>query len=128
MVGVGDRRGEVAPHLRGPVPSDHAARADDPAFGVRVRVQAEAGAVGVVLFGNQGYKRELRNSTNRYGRPRDAGDIDGMLSVLSRAFRLAVDSGVTRANPFRLVARLDYRSRPFLVLETRGLALTPSPG
>lgn len=65
----------------------------------------------------EGYKLELRASRNRYGRPRDAGDINARLNVLSRAFRLAVDSGLTRANPFRLVSRLDYESKPFLVLE-----------
>lgn len=48
---------------------------------------------------------------------RDAGDVNARLAVLSRAFRLAVDSGLTRSNPFRLVARLDYRSKPFLVVE-----------
>lgn len=65
----------------------------------------------------EGYKLELRASRNRYGRPRDAGDINARLNVLSRAFRLAVDSGLTRSNPFRLVSRLDYESQPFLVLE-----------
>ena len=35
-----------------------------------------------------------------------------MRAVLSLAFRLAVDSGLTRSNPLRLVARLDrgYKS------------------
>lgn len=46
-----------------------------------------------------------------------AGDINDHLNVLSRAFRLAVDASLTRSNPFRLDARLDYASKPFLVLD-----------
>lgn len=65
----------------------------------------------------EGYKRELRASRNRYGHLREVGDVNARLNVLSRAFRLAVDSGLTRSNPFRLVSRLDYASKPFLVLE-----------
>ena len=59
----------------------------------------------------------MRNSENMWGRARGAGDINARLSVLSRAFRLAVDPGVTRSNPFRLVARVGYQSKPFLVLD-----------
>jgi integrase len=64
----------------------------------------------------EGHKKELRAERNRHGKLREAGDVNARLNVLSRAFRLAVDSGLARANPFRLVARLDYHSKPFLVL------------
>ena len=80
----------------------------------------------------EGFKRELRGSENKWGRARSASDVNGKLTVLSRAFRLAVDSGITRSNPFRLVARLDYRSKPFLVLDVEDepklwAALSPPP-
>ncbi|HEX3558258.1 MAG TPA: site-specific integrase [Pyrinomonadaceae bacterium] len=69
------------------------------------------------LIQAEGYKRELRAERNRHGSPRAAGDINARLNVISRAFRLAVDSGLARSNPFRLVSRLDYASKPFLVLD-----------
>ena len=69
------------------------------------------------LIQAEGYKRELRESLNRRGKRREAGDVNGRLSVLSRAFRLAADAGLVRSNPFRLVSRLDYHSKPFLVLD-----------
>lgn len=85
------------------------------------------------LIQAEGYKRELRESRNRMGRLRGTDDINDRLNVMSRAFRLAVDSGLTRSNPFRLVSRLDYASKPFLVLDAgdepklwKALAAPPS--
>lgn len=69
------------------------------------------------LIQAEAYRRELRASLNRADSPRTAADINNRLGVLSRAFRLAVDSGLARINPFRLVARLDYHGKPFLVLD-----------
>jgi integrase len=69
------------------------------------------------LIQAEGYKRGLKESRNRMDHLRGAGDINDHLNVLSRAFRLAVDAGLTRSNPFRLVARLDYASKPFRVLD-----------
>ncbi|MDQ3920621.1 MAG: hypothetical protein M3348_19345 [Acidobacteriota bacterium] len=69
------------------------------------------------LIQAEGYKREPRAERNRHGHLRAAGDINARLNVVSRAFRLAVDSGLTRSNHFPLVSRLDYASKPFLVLD-----------
>jgi integrase len=65
----------------------------------------------------EGFKRERRKAHSRFNKPYQPGSLNAELNVLSRAFRLAVDSGVCRANPCRLVARFHADARESCILE-----------
>src|ERR1041384_8204952 len=65
----------------------------------------------------EGYKRERTQAKSKWGRSYKPGTINDELTTLARAFRLAVDSGLGRANPCRLVARLPDSAPCFRVLE-----------
>jgi integrase len=64
----------------------------------------------------EGYKRERRNAQSRWKRAYKPATLNCELSILSRAFRLAVDAGLCRSNPVRLTGRLDVDAPPFRVL------------
>ena len=60
----------------------------------------------------EGFKRELRAAKSNRGTPYRPGSVNNCLAVLSRAFRLASDSGLCRGNPCRLVKYLDLDQKP----------------
>lgn len=65
----------------------------------------------------ENFKKERKGALSEWKRPFSAGSINNELSVLARAFRLAVDSGLVRQNPCRLANRLDDAGRAFRILE-----------
>lgn len=70
----------------------------------------------VSLFQIESLKREIMATPNDWGKPRRAGDANNKLAVLSRAFRLAGESGLIKGNPVRLVKWFDPDTKPFSVL------------
>jgi integrase len=64
----------------------------------------------------EGFKRERRAATSKSGRPYKLSSLNVELVILSRAFRLAVDAGLVRSNPVRLVGRFEPDAAPFRVL------------
>lgn len=64
----------------------------------------------------EGYKRERKGAQSKWKKAYKLSTLNAELSVLSRAFRLAVDAGLTRSNPVRLTGRFDADAAPFRVL------------
>ena len=64
----------------------------------------------------EGFKRERRAALSVKGKPYKLSSLDVEITILSRAFRLAVDSGLVRSNPVRLVDRFGAEPAPFRVL------------
>jgi hypothetical protein len=68
----------------------------------------------------ESYKRDRHTTKRKAGRAYKARTVENEIAVLSRAFRLAIDSGLVRANPCRLVARRGSLEPPdFVVLDRR---------
>lgn len=65
----------------------------------------------------EGYKRERRAAVSKRGRFFKLSSLNKELTILSRAFRLAVEGGLVRQNPVRLVKLFDEEAAPFRVLE-----------
>lgn len=64
----------------------------------------------------EGYKRERKSATSKWKKSYKLSSLNLELSILSRAFRLAVDAGLTRSNPVRLTGRFEADAAPFRVL------------
>ena len=64
----------------------------------------------------EGFKRERRAANSEKGRPYKLSSLNVELVILSRAFRLAVDAGLVRSNPVRLVGRFEADAAAFRVL------------
>ena len=65
----------------------------------------------------EGYKRERKAAVSKRGRPFKLSSLNKELTILSRAFRLAVEGGLVRQNPVRQVKFFDEETAPFRVLE-----------
>jgi integrase/recombinase XerD len=65
----------------------------------------------------EGYKRERKGAVSTRKRPFKLSSLNKELTILSRAFRLAVEGGLVRVNPVRLVKFFDEEAAPFRVLE-----------
>lgn len=65
----------------------------------------------------EGYKRERRAAVSKHKRPFKLSSLNKELTILSRAFRLAVEGGLVRQNPVRQVKFFDEDAAPFRVLE-----------
>lgn len=70
--------------------------------------------VSVIQIG--GFKRERKGAQSRWKKPYKLSTLNTELSVLSRAFRLAIEGGLTRSNPVKLAGRFDADAAPFRVL------------
>ena len=65
----------------------------------------------------EGYKRERKAAVSTRKRPFKLSSLNKELTILSRAFRLAVEGGLVRQNPVRQVKFFDEDAAPFRVLE-----------
>lgn len=65
----------------------------------------------------EGYKRERKAAVSKRGRPFKLSSLNKELTILSRAFRLAVEGGLVRQNPVRQVKFFDEETAPFRILE-----------
>jgi integrase len=65
----------------------------------------------------EGYKRERKGAVSKRKRPFKLSSLNKELTILSRAFRLAVEGGLVRMNPVRQVKFFDEDAAPFRVLE-----------
>lgn len=65
----------------------------------------------------EGYKRERKGAVSKYKRPFKLSSLNKELTILSRAFRLAVEGGLVRQNPVRQVKFFDEEAAGFRVLE-----------
>jgi integrase len=65
----------------------------------------------------EGYKRECKAAVSTRKRPFKLSSLNKEMTTLSRAFRLAVEGGLVRQNPVRLVKFFDEEAAPFRVLE-----------
>jgi integrase len=65
----------------------------------------------------EGYKRERKGAVSKRKRPFKLSSLNKELTILSRAFRLAVEGGLVRVNPVRQVKFFDEDAAPFRVLE-----------
>jgi integrase len=72
---------------------------------------------GVSVIQVEGYKRERKAAVSTRKRPFKLSSLNKELTILSRAFRLAVEGGLVRVNPVRLVKFFDEEAAPFRVLE-----------
>lgn len=65
----------------------------------------------------EGYKRERKAAVSKRKQSFKLSSLNKELIILSRAFRLAVEGGLVRQNPVRLVKFFDEDAAPFRVLE-----------
>lgn len=65
----------------------------------------------------EGYKRERKAAVSKRKQSFKLSSLNKELTILSRAFRLAVEGGLVRQNPVRLVKFFDEEAAPFRVLE-----------
>jgi integrase len=65
----------------------------------------------------EGYKRERKAAVSVRKRPFKLSSLNKELTILSGAFRLAVEGGLVRVNPVRQVKFFDEEAAPFRVLE-----------
>jgi integrase len=65
----------------------------------------------------EGYKRERKSAVSNRGGAFKLSSLNKELTILSRAFRLAVEGGLVRQNPVRQVKFFDEDAAPFRVLE-----------
>jgi hypothetical protein len=65
----------------------------------------------------EGYKRERKSAVSKRGGAFKLSSLNKELTILSRAFRLAVEGGLVRQNPVRQVKFFDEDAAPFRVLE-----------
>lgn len=64
----------------------------------------------------EGYKRERKAAVSTRKRPFKLSSLNKELTILSRAFRLAVEGGLVRQNPVRQVKFFDEDTPPFRIL------------